>query len=261
MILKGKRAVVTGSTSGIGQGIITKLASEGCDVVVHGFGDEKEIQSFCQSLSAEFGIKSHYLNTDIATAKGCEDLIHASAQLLNGLDILVNNAGIQYTSPIETFPPEKWDAIIAVNLSAVFHTTRVALPFMRKGEFGRIINIASAHGHVASEQKAAYVAAKHAVVGLTKVTALETAQENITCNAICPGWVLTPLVQQQIDARAKNQNISIEEASAQLLFEKQPSMAFVTPQQLGALAVFLCQEEASQITGSSQLIDGGWTAR
>lgn len=184
-----------------------------------------------------------------------------SAQLLNGLDILVNNAGIQYTSPIETFPPEKWDAIIAVNLSAVFHTTRVALPFMRKGDFGRIINIASAHGHVASEQKAAYVAAKHAVVGLTKVTALETAQENITCNAICPGWVLTPLVQQQIDARAKNQNISIEEASAQLLFEKQPSMAFVTPQQLGALAVFLCQDEASQITGSSQLIDGGWTAR
>ncbi|MDX3895513.1 3-hydroxybutyrate dehydrogenase [Pusillimonas sp.] len=260
-MLDGKRAVITGSTSGIGLGIARELASNGADVVINGFGDAQAIEKERVNIELEFAVKAHYVNADLSRADAARALIDEAARLLGGVDILVNNAGVQHTDLIEDFPVERWDAIIALNLSAVFHGTAAALPYMKKQGWGRIINIASAHGLVASAAKSAYVAAKHGVVGLTKVTALENAGNGITANAICPGWVRTPLVEKQIEAIAQAQKVDIDEAARRLLSEKQPSLQFVTPKQIGGMAVFLASEAAEQITGASMSIDGGWTAR
>lgn len=259
--LKGKTALITGSTSGIGLGIAQSLAQQGADIILNGFGDPAVIAALQTEISAEYGVKSAYHNADLSRPEEVGAMLREAAQQFGGIDILVNNAGIQHVANIEDFPVEKWDAIIAVNLSAAFHTTRLAVPWMKSKDWGRIINIASAHGLVASPQKSAYVAAKHGIVGLTKVTALETAHTGITCNAICPGWVLTPLVQQQIDARAAQENITVEVAKKNLLAEKQPSGEFVTPAQLGALAVFLCSDAAAQVRGAAWNMDGGWLAQ
>jgi 3-hydroxybutyrate dehydrogenase len=257
----GKVAVVTGSTSGIGQGIARALAAQGYKIMLNGFGDAAQIEQDRAGLSREFSVEAMYNSADLSTAKGCETLIADAQQRLGSVDVLVNNAGIQHVARVEQFPVERWDAIIAINFSAAFHTTRVALPGMRERNWGRIINIASVHGLVASTGKAAYVAAKHGIIGLTKVVALENAESGITCNAICPGWVLTPLVQKQIEARAQSQNIPVEKAKQDLLVEKQPSGRFTTVEQLGALAVFLCSDAAANITGASLPVDGAWTAQ
>lgn len=260
-MLKGKKAVVTGSTSGIGLSIAQELARQGADLVINGFGDAADIERERAGLEKEFGIKAVYLNADLMNAQAARDFIAQSIRALGGIDILVNNAGIQHTDLIEDFPVDKWNAIIALNLSAVFHCTAAALPAMKTQKSGRIINIASAHGLVASASKSAYVAAKHGVVGLTKVTALENAGTGVTCNAICPGWVRTPLVEKQIQALAEKKGIGIEDAARDLLAEKQPSLEFVTPQQLGQAAVFIASDAAAQMTGTTLSIDGGWTAR
>ncbi len=259
--LQGKTALVTGSTSGIGLGIARSLADQGANIVFNGFGDLKEIEALQKSVAEEFDIKTVYHNADMSKPGEIEALMKFAAEKFGSVDILVNNAGIQYVSNIEDFPAEKWDAIIAINLSSAFHTTRLALPAMKAKNWGRIINIASVHGLVGSTQKSAYVAAKHGIIGFTKVTALETAQTGVTCNAICPGWVLTPLVQKQVDARAEVGKISMEAAKRALLEEKQPSGEFVTPEQLGGLAVFLCSDTASQMRGVSLNVDGGWVAQ
>jgi 3-hydroxybutyrate dehydrogenase len=258
--LKGKTALVTGSTSGIGLGIANALAEQGANIVFNGFGDAQEIANLQADVIQKFGVKTIYHNADMSNPAEIEAMMRATTQL-GGVDVLVNNAGIQHVANIEDFPIEKWDAIIAINLSSAFHTTRLALPQMKAKNWGRIINIASTHGLVGSAQKSAYVAAKHGIVGLTKVAALETAQSGITCNAICPGWVLTPLVQKQIEARAAQENIPIKAAKKSLLAEKQPSGEFVTPEQLGALAVFLCSEAANQVRGAAWNMDGGWLAQ
>jgi 3-hydroxybutyrate dehydrogenase len=260
-MLKGKTALVTGSTSGIGLGIAKSFAAQGCNVLLNGFGDVKDIETLQAEIAKEYGVETAYHGADMSKPAQIEGMMQFAADRFGAVDILVNNAGIQYVSNIEDFPVEKWDAIIAINLSSAFHTTRLALPAMKKRNWGRIINIASAHGLVGSAQKSAYVAAKHGIVGFTKVTALETAQTGVTCNAICPGWVLTPLVQQQVDVRAKQQGISAEAAKSQLLLEKQPSGEFVTPQQLGELAVFLSSEAANQVRGVAWNMDGGWVAQ
>lgn len=260
-MLTGKRAVITGSTSGIGLAIARELASNGAHVVINGFGDADAIEKERVNLELEFDIKAYYINADLMQPSATRDFIDASVKALGGIDILVNNAGIQHTDLIEDFPIERWDAIIALNLSAVFHGTAAALPYMKKQGWGRIINIASAHGLVGSSNKSAYVAAKHGVVGLTKVAALENAGNGVTCNAICPGWVRTPLVEKQIEALAQKSGISIEDAAKELLTEKQPSLQFVTPKQLGGAAVFLASEAADQMTGTTLTLDGGWTAR
>jgi 3-hydroxybutyrate dehydrogenase len=259
--LAGRHALVTGSTSGIGLGIATRLAAAGASITLNGFGDGAAIEALRHDLATTYDVKVDFSDADLTKPSAIEDMVARVANTHGRLDILVNNAGIQHTSRIESFPPERWDAVIALNLSAVFHATRVALPLMQKQQWGRIINIASAHGLVASAEKSAYVAAKHGVVGLTKVTALENARSGITCNAICPGWVLTPLVQKQIDARAAAQGIDQQAARAQLLGEKQPSLEFVTPEQLGELALFLCSDAAAQVKGSAWSMDGGWTAQ
>jgi 3-hydroxybutyrate dehydrogenase len=259
--LQGKLALVTGSTSGIGLGMARALARRGCNLVINGFGEAGEIERLAGSISKENGVEVVFEGGDLSKVPDIEKLMQRCADAHGGVDILVNNAGIQHVARIEDFPVERWDAIIALNLSAVFHATRLALPTMRKRNWGRIINIASAHGLVASAEKSAYVAAKHAVVGLTKVTALETATTGITCNAICPGWVLTPLVQKQIDARMKEKNLTEAQAKAQLLGEKQPSGEFVTPEQIGEMAAFLCSPGADQVRGVAWAIDGGWTAQ
>jgi 3-hydroxybutyrate dehydrogenase len=260
-MLKGKRAIITGSTSGIGMAIARALASNGASVVINGFGDADAIEKERAGLEKEFGVKAFYLNADLMNEQATRDFVAAGAKALGGLDVLVNNAGIQHTDLIEDFPIDKWNAIIALNLSAVFHGTAAALPIMKKQGWGRIINIASTHGLVASVNKSAYVAAKHGVVGLTKVTALESAGSGVTCNAICPGWVRTPLVEKQIQALAKSKNLSTDDAARELLLEKQPSLQFVTPEQLGGAAVFLASDAAAQMTGTTLAIDGGWTAR
>lgn len=260
-MLTGKHAVITGSTSGIGLAIARELASNGANVVINGFGDAAAIEKERVGLELEFNVKAYYINADLSKAADTRDFINKAVQALGGIDILVNNAGIQHTDLIEDFPVERWDAIIALNLSAVFHGTAAALPHMKKQGWGRIINIASAHGLVASANKSAYVAAKHGVVGLTKVTALENAGNGVTCNAICPGWVRTPLVEKQIDALAQKEGIDVEAAAKKLLAEKQPSLQFVTPRQLGGAAVFLASDAAEQMTGTTLSLDGGWTAQ
>ncbi|MBI1889074.1 MAG: 3-hydroxybutyrate dehydrogenase [Burkholderiales bacterium] len=259
--LKGKTALVTGSTSGIGLGIARSLAIQGANIVFNGFGDAKEIENLQSSFAKEFSVQTAYHNADMSKPAEIESMMAFIGDKFGGTDVLVNNAGIQHVANIEDFPTDKWDAIIAINLSSAFHTTRLALPTMKAKKWGRIINIASVHGLVGSVQKSAYVAAKHGIIGLTKVTALETAQTPITCNAICPGWVLTPLVQKQVDVRAEIAGISTEDAKRVMLAEKQPSGEFVTPDQLGGLAVFLCSDAASQMRGVSLNVDGGWVAQ
>jgi len=256
-MLKGKTALVTGSTSGIGLGIAKALARQGADIVLNGFGDVEGPKAEIAAL----GVKVGYHGADMSKPAEIEAMMRYVAQTFGRTDVLVNNAGIQHVAAIEDFPPERWDAIIAINLSSAFHTTRLALPAMKAANWGRIINLASVHGLVASAQKAAYVAAKHALVGLTKVTALETATTGITCNAICPGWVLTPLVQKQVDARAAAEGLSNEEAKKQLLAEKEPSLQFTTPEELGELAVFFCSEAAKNVRGVAWNMDGGWAAQ
>jgi 3-hydroxybutyrate dehydrogenase len=258
--LTGKTALVTGSTSGIGLGIARALAREGANIVVNGFGDEATVRGVRTELEA-LGVRTHYHGADMSKPAEIEALMREAAAAFGRVDILVNNAGIQFVSPVKDFPTERWDAIIAINLSSAFHTTRLALPAMLAANWGRIINIASVHGLVASADKSAYVAAKHGIVGLTKTVALETATTGVTCNAICPGWVLTPLVQKQVDARAARDHLSNDEAKRSLLAEKQPSQDFVTPEQLGALAVFMCSDAANQMRGQSVAFDGGWTAQ
>jgi len=259
--IKGKSAIITGSTSGIGLGLAQALAAEGADIMLNGFGDVNEIARLRKIIADANDVRVGYSGADLSRPVGGADLVEQATAELGRVDILINNAGIQYTAPVQEFPPERWDAVIAINLSAVFHAIRVALPQMLRRNWGRIINIASAHGLVASTHKAAYVAAKHGVLGLTKVVALETATSGVTCNAICPGWVLTPLVQKQIDDLAARESLAPDAAKARLLGEKQPSQEFATPGQLGALAVFLCSDAAAQIRGTAIPVDGGWTAQ
>jgi 3-hydroxybutyrate dehydrogenase len=259
--LEGRTALVTGSTSGIGLGIARGLAAQGAAVALNGFGDPAEVEALRRGIAEEHGVRAHHSGADMGRPDQIAAMVAEVRDALGAVDILVNNAGIQHTDPVHEFPPERWDAIITVNLSAPFHAIRAALPAMLERGWGRIINVASAHGLVASANKSAYVAAKHGLVGLTKVVALETAATGVTCNAICPGWVLTPLVQRQIDARAERDGIGAEEAARALLAEKQPSGAFVTPEQLAGLAVFLCSDAAAQIRGASLSVDGGWTAQ
>ncbi len=260
-MLKGKTALVTGSTSGIGLATARALAADGANIMLNGFGDKDAIEKERAGLEKEFGIKARYSAADMSKPAEIAAMIATTEKEFGALDVLVNNAGIQHVANIEDFPAEKWDAVIAINLSSSFHTIKAAIPGMKKRKWGRIINIASAHGLVASGQKAAYVAAKHGIVGLTKVVAIEAANDGVTCNAICPGWVLTPLVQKQIDARAKETGQSVREAEIALLSEKQPMHQFSKPEGIGALAVFLSSDAASTITGSAYSIDGGWVAQ
>ncbi|MEN9376365.1 MAG: hypothetical protein RL710_1522 [Pseudomonadota bacterium] len=260
-MLKNKTALVTGSTSGIGLGIAKALAAQGANIVLNGFGD---VDGPTAEISA-LGVEVAYHPADMSRPAEIEDMMKFAAQRFGCVDILVNNAGIQHVARIEKFPAERWDAVIAINLSSAFHATRLALPAMRAADggrgWGRIINLASVHGLVASAEKSAYVAAKHGLIGLTKVTALENATTGVTCNAICPGWVLTPLVQKQVDAKAAAQGISNEEATKQLLGEKEPSLQFTTPEELGALAVFLCSPAGNNVRGVAWNMDGGWAAQ
>ena len=256
-MLKGKTALVTGSTSGIGLGIAKALAAQGANIVLNGFGDAEGPQAEISKM----GVKVAYHGADMSKASEIEAMMKFAADTFGRVDILVNNAGIQHVARIEDFPVERWDAIIAINLTSAFHATRLALPAMKAANWGRIINVASVHGLVASAEKSAYVAAKHGIVGLTKVTALENATTGITCNAICPGWVLTPLVQKQVDAKAVALGISNEEAKKVLLGEKEPSMQFTTPEELGALAVFFCSAAADNVRGVAWNMDGGWAAQ
>ena len=260
-MLKGKTALVTGSTSGIGLGIAKALAAQGATIVLNGFGDFED----AKAEVAKLGGKVAYHGADMSKPTEIEDMMKFAAAEFGRVDILVNNAGIQHVARIENFPVEKWDAIMAINLSSAFHATRLALPAMQAADggkgWGRIINIASVHGLVGSAEKSAYVAAKHGILGLTKVTALENATTGITCNAICPGWVLTPLVQKQVDAKAAANGISSEAAKQELLCEKEPSMQFTTPEELGALAVFFCSPAGNNVRGAAWNMDGGWVAQ
>ena len=256
-MLKGKTALVTGSTSGIGLGIAKCLAAQGANIVLNGFGEFEA----AKAEVAAIGVKVGYHGADMSKPAEIEAMMAFAEKDFSGVDILVNNAGIQHVANVEDFPADKWDAIIAINLSSAFHTTRLAMRTMRARNWGRIINLASAHGLVASAQKSAYVAAKHGLVGFTKSIALETATTGITVNAICPGWVLTPLVQKQLDARAAKEGVDDAEAKRRLLAEKQPSLQFVTPEQLGALAVFMCSPAADNVRGVAWNVDGGWVAQ
>lgn len=260
-MMKGKSALITGSTSGIGLGLARALARQGCTIMLNGFGEAGAIEKIRAELAAEAGVKVCYNGADMSKPAEIAALVSDAVARLGSIDILVNNAGIQHTAKIEDFPPDKWDAIIAINLSSSFHTIHHALPLMKAKGWGRIINIASVHGLVASASKVGYVAAKHGLVGLTKVVALESAGLGITCNAICPGWTRTELIEPQIVARAEALGVEIEEGGRALLAEKQPSQQFVTIDQLGGLAVFLCSAAADQITGAAMPIDGGWTAQ
>lgn len=259
--LSGRVAVVTGSTSGIGEGIARMLARAGADIVLNGFGPPERIEALQREIADEAGVRVVYSPADMRRASEIEALIRLAEDRFGSVDILVNNAGIQHVAPVEDFPPEKWDDVLAINLTSCFHAIRFALPAMRRNGWGRIVNIASVHGLVASAQKAAYVAAKHGLVGLTKVVGLETAQSPVTCNAICPGWVATPLVKAQIEDRAKREGKPVEAAERDLLAEKQPSLQFVTPEQLGGMVVFLCSPAAEQMRGQVISMDGGWSAQ
>ncbi|QJU57647.1 3-hydroxybutyrate dehydrogenase [Sphingomonas sp. AP4-R1] len=260
-MLKGLSAVVTGSTSGIGLGIAHVLASKGVNLVINGFGDAAAIEAERVNLETKHGIKAVYSGADISKPDEVKAMVDLCVSSFGKIDILVNNAGIQYTANLEDFPAEKWNAIIAINLSGVFWGMHAALPYMKEKGFGRIINIGSVHGLIGSTHKAAYVAAKHGVVGMSKVVALETAGTGVTCNTICPGWVHTPLVQKQIEDNAARDGISVEQATENLLSEKQPSKQFATPEQMGELAAFLCTDAAAQMTGIAIPVDGGWTAQ
>ncbi len=258
--LQGKTALVTGSTSGIGLGIALELAKQGAHVVLNGFGDAEGPKAQVAAV-ATGGARVLYHGADMSKPAEIEAMMAYAAAETGGVDILVNNAGIQHVANVEDFPVERWDAVIAINLSSAFHTSRLAIPHMRARNWGRIVNIASAHGLVASAAKSAYVAAKHGIVGLTKANALELATTGVTVNAVCPGWVLTPLVQKQIDARAEREGLSADEARIALLGEKQPSLQFTTPEQLGELTVFLCSAAAANVRGVAWAVDGGWTAQ
>lgn len=260
-MLKGKTALVTGSTSGIGLGIAKALARQGAHIVLNGFGDVDAPRAEVQAAGQASGARVGYHGADMSRVGDIEDMFGYCTAEFGTVDILVNNAGIQHVANVENFPVERWDSIIAINLSSAFHTSRLALPAMKAANWGRIINLASVHGLVGSAQKSAYVAAKHGVVGLTKVTALENATTGVTCNAICPGWVLTPLVQKQVDAKAAALGLSNEEATRLLLGEKEPSMQFTTPEELGELAVFFCSPAANNVRGVAWNMDGGWTAQ
>jgi 3-hydroxybutyrate dehydrogenase len=260
-MLQGKVAVVTGSTSGIGLGIAKSLAAAGAHVVLNGLADAKAVTEAKRAVRGSRKVKVLYHAADMSKPSEVTDLIDYARRELGSVDILVNNAGIQHTAPVDSFPADKWDAIIAINLSSAFHAIRAALPLMKKRKWGRIINVASVHGLVASTDKIAYVAAKHGIVGVTKVVALETAETGITCNAICPGWVLTPLVERQIEAIAKRDKLSIAKASVRLLEEKQPSKRFTGVEQIGETVLFFCSDAASNTTGVSLPVDGGWVAR
>ena len=256
-MLANKTALVTGSTSGIGLGIAKALARQGANIMLNGFGDVEGAQREVAAL----GVKVGYHGADMSKPAEIEAMMAAAAAQFGQVDILVNNAGIQHVAKVQDFPVDRWDAIIAINLTSAFHTSRLALPAMLKANWGRIINVASVHGLVGSAEKSAYVAAKHGIVGLTKVTALETATSGVTCNAICPGWVLTPLVQKQVDAKAAALGLSNEDAKKQLLGEKEPSMQFTTPEELGELAAFFCSAAGNNIRGVAWNMDGGWTAQ
>ena len=260
-MLKGKTALVTGSTSGIGLGIAKALAAEGANVVMNGFGDVEGPKAEILAAGAACGVKVGYHGADMSKPAQIEEMMKYAAAEFSRVDILVNNAGIQHVANVEDFPIEKWDAIIAINLSSAFHTTRLAMPAMKAANWGRIINVASAHGLVASAQKSAYVTSKHGIVGFTKSVALETARTGVTSNAICPGWVLTPLVQKQIDDRAAREGITVEKAKHDLLGEKEPSLQFTTPEELGALAVFFCSPAGNNVRGVAWNMDGGWVAQ
>ena len=257
MILKGKTPLVTGSTSGIGLGIALELAKQGANIVMNGFGDVESPKAQIAAL----GVSVEYHGADMSKPIEIEAMMRFAADKFGGVDVLVNNAGIQFVSNVEEFPAERWDAIIAINLSSAFHTTRLAIPYMRENNWGRIVNISSVHGLVASAGKSAYVAAKHGLIGFTRSVALETATTGITCNAICPGWVLTPLVQKQIDDRAARESISVEQATKELLQEKEPSLQFTTPEQLGGMAVFFCSPATDNVRGQAWASDGAWTAQ
>jgi len=260
-MIKGKGAIVTGSTSGIGLGIARALAAGGANIMLNGFGSADEIERLRSGLAAEFKVRVGYSGADISKPEQIREMVGSATRELGAVDILVNNACIQHTAPVEDFAEERWDAVIAINLSSNFHAIKAVLPQMKKRNWGRIVNIASVHGLVASVQKVAYVVAKHGVLGLTKVVALENATSGITCNAICPGWVLTPLVQKQIEARAKEQGVPVEKAKNDLLRAKQPMLQFTSPEQIGALAVYLASDAAGTITGTAVSIDGGWVAQ
>mmetsp|Transcript_14300 Transcript_14300/g.33409 ORF Transcript_14300/g.33409 Transcript_14300/m.33409 type:complete len:262 (-) Transcript_14300:133-918(-) len=260
MSLDGKVALVTGSTSGIGLAVAKELAKQKCNIMLNGFGDAAEIEALRASLETEYGVKVLFNGANLAVSSEIAALIADVTTRLGRIDILINNAGTQFVSPVAEFPDDKWDQIIAVNLTACFHTIKHSVPHMRTNGFGRIINIASVHGLVGSANKCAYVASKHGLVGMTKVIALETAEDPITCNTVCPGWVRTPLVEKQIEARAAELGVSLAEGARGLLSEKQPSKEFVQPEQLGQLVLFLCSDAASQMTGTALPMDGGWTA-
>ncbi|MGM4916258.1 3-hydroxybutyrate dehydrogenase [Tardiphaga sp. 813_E8_N1_3] len=260
-MLKGKVAIVTGSTSGIGLGVARELAKLRADIMLNGFGEASEIEAIRSGIEREHGVRVLYDGADMSKEDAVRGLIATAVDKFGRLDILVNNAGIQFTAPVEEFPTAKWNAILAINLSAAFHGIAAAVPQMKKQRWGRIINIASTHGLVASTHKAAYVAAKHGLIGLTKVVGLETAGSGVTCNAVCPGWVRTPLVDKQIDDIAAQRGINQAEAARTLLAEKQPSLEFVSPEQLGGTVAFLCSSAADQITGTAISVDGGWTAQ
>jgi 3-hydroxybutyrate dehydrogenase len=261
MSLQGKVALVTGSTSGIGLGIARALAADGADIMLNGFGDAAQIEALRSELAATHGVRVAYNGADISKPDQIAAMVADAAKTLGAVDILVNNAGIQFTASVEEFPDDRWDQIIAINLSGVFHGMKAAIPGMKAKGWGRIINVASAHGLVASPQKVAYVAAKHGVVGMTKVAAIELANSGVTVNAICPGWVLTPLVEKQLHDRAARAGKTLEQVTHDLVAEKQPMVKFTTPEQIGGLAVFLCSDAAATITGTPLSIDGGWTAQ
>jgi 3-hydroxybutyrate dehydrogenase len=261
MSLKGKVALVTGSTSGIGLGIARALAAAGADIMLNGFGDAAQIEAVRAEMAASHGVTVRYSGADISKPDQIAGMVAEAVKTLGSLDILVNNAGVQFTANVEEFPNERWDQIIAINLSGVFHGMKAAIPGMKAKGWGRIINIASAHGLVASPQKVAYVAAKHGVVGMTKVAAIELANAGVTVNAICPGWVLTPLVERQLHDRAEKDGTTVEQETHDLVAEKQPMVKFTTPEQIGGLAVFLCSDAAATMTGTPLSIDGGWVAQ